>query len=140
MHPGDSIVIGFGTATTFNCIAADRRFFGGAIMPGLRTSADQLVRRAAKLAAAELVAPERAIGRTTEDNIRAGVLFGAADAADGMIRRMKAEWPGPAVPAVIATGGLASLVAPLMTSVDVVNPDLTLHGLRVAAVSLQLVR
>jgi type III pantothenate kinase len=138
LYPGDSVVIGFGTATTFNCITADRRFIGGSIMPGLRTSADQLIRRAAKLTATDLLPPTRAIGRTTEDNIRAGVLYGAADAADGMVRRVMAEWPTDRRPQVIATGGLATLVAPLMTSVSVVDADLTLHGLRVAANALHL--
>lgn len=137
LYPGDSIVVGFGTATTFNCITANRRFIGGSIMPGLRTSTDQLIRRAAKLTATDLLPPTRAIGRTTEDNIRAGVLYGAADAADGMIRRIREEWPGGR-PQVIATGGLAAHVAPLMTSVDFVDPDLTLHGLRVAADALHL--
>jgi type III pantothenate kinase len=138
LYPGDSIIVGFGTATTFNCVTADRRFIGGSIMPGLRTSADQLIRRAAKLTATDLLPPTRAIGRTTDDNIRGGVLFGAADAADGMVRRMLGEWPGTAVPRVIATGGLASLVAPLMTTVSEINPDLTLHGLRIAADALHL--
>jgi type III pantothenate kinase len=138
LYPGDSLVIGFGTATTFNCITAERRFIGGSIMPGLRTSADQLIRRAAKLTATDLLPPTRAIGRSTEDNVRAGVLYGAADAADGMVRRVVAEWPGGRRPRIIATGGLAGLVAPLMTSVDVVDPDLTLHGLRVAADALHL--
>jgi type III pantothenate kinase len=138
LYPGDSIVVGFGTATTFNCVTADRRFIGGSIMPGLRTSADQLIRSAAKLTATDLVPPGHAIGRTTEDNIRGGVLFGAADAVDGMIRRISAEWPGVARPQVVATGGLAALVAPLTVSIEVVNPDLALHGLRVAAESLQL--
>jgi len=138
LYPGESLVIGFGTATTFNCITADRRFIGGSIMPGLRTSADQLIRRAAKLTATDLLPPTRAIGRNTEDNIRAGVLYGAADAADGMVRRVRAEWPGGLRPKVIATGGLAGLVAPLMSSVDVIDADLTLHGLRVAADSLHL--
>ena len=138
LYPGDSIVIGFGTATTFNCVTGDRRFIGGSIMPGLRTSADQLIRRAAKLTATELLPPTRAIGRTTDDNIRAGVLFGAADAADGMVRRIQAEWPGDTQPQVIATGGLASLVAPLMSARTIVDGDLTLHGLRIAAESLHL--
>ena len=80
-------------------------------MPGLRTSADQLVRSAAKLTATDLVPPAHAIGRTTEDNVRGGILFGAADAVDGMIRRIFAEWPGGPPPRVIATGGLATLVA-----------------------------
>ena len=140
LYPGDSVVVDFGTATTFDCVTADRRFIGGAIMPGLRTSADQLVRKAAKLTATELVAPLHAIGRRTEEHIRAGVLFGAADAVDGMVRRIRAEWPGGARPKVIATGGLANLIAPLSTGVEVVNPDLTLHGLRVAADALGLLR
>jgi type III pantothenate kinase len=137
-HPGDAIVIDLGTATTFDCITADRRFIGGSIMPGLRTSAEQLIRRAAKLTATELIAPTRAIGRRTDEHIRAGVLFGAADAIDGMVDRIRAEWPTEAVPTVIATGGLASLVAPLSRTVTVVDADLTLHGLRVAADALGL--
>ena len=143
-YPGDSIVVDFGTATTFDCVTADRRFIGGSIMPGLRTSADQLVRKAAKLTATELRPPARAIGRTTEEHIQGGVLFGAADSVDGMIRRLRAEWPGAAgkseggtgnglTPRVIATGGLSVIVAPLCTSVDVVDGDLTLHGLKLAA-------
>ncbi len=138
LYPGDSIVIGFGTATTFNCVTADGRFIGGSIMPGLRTSAEQLVRRAAKLSATELRAPDRAIGRNTDDNIRGGVLFGAADAASGMIARMRREWPGAGTPRVIATGGLAALVGPLSPAIDIVDPDVTLHGVRVAADALHL--
>ena len=139
LYPGNSIVVDFGTATTFDCVTADRRYIGGSIMPGLRTSAEQLVRKAAKLTATELVPPTRAIGRRTDEHIRGGVLFGAADAVDGMVRRIRAEWPGGAHPRVIATGGLAALIAPLTTSIEIVDPDLTLHGLRVAAISLGLV-
>lgn len=135
---GDAIVVDFGTATTFDCVTADGRFIGGAIMPGLRTSADQLTRRAAKLPATELAPPERAIGRRTEDCIRAGVLFGAADSVDGMITRIRREWPNQARPKVIATGGLAAIVTPFTTSVDTVDPDLTLRGLRIAARQLGL--
>ncbi len=137
-YPGDSIVIDFGTATTFDCVTGDGRFFGGSIMPGIRTSADQLVRKAAKLVATELVPPSRAIGRRTDENIQGGVLFGATDAVDGMILRMRAEWPGGQVPRTVATGGLAAMIARLARHIDVVDPDLTLHGLRVAAVSLEL--
>src|SRR5918993_564338 len=84
----DVIVLDFGTATTFDCITADGRFIGGSIMPGLRTSAEQLTRRAAKLPATELTRPDRVIGRRTEECIRGGVLYGAADAVDGMVRRI----------------------------------------------------
>lgn len=138
LHPGDTIVVDLGTATTFDCVTADRRFIGGAIMPGLRTSAEQLVRRAAKLTATELVPPERAIGRRTDEHIRAGVLFGTADAIDGMVRRIRAEWPGGTVPKVVATGGLSPVVAPLTTSIGIVDLDLTLHGLRLAADAMGL--
>jgi type III pantothenate kinase len=134
----DVIVVDFGTATTFDCITADGRFIGGAIMPGLRTAADQLTRRAAKLPATELTPPARVIGRRTEECIQAGVLFGAADAVDGMIRRIRAEWPGGGTPRCVATGGLAGLVAPLTSLIESVEADLTLDGLRIAARTLGL--
>lgn len=136
LYPPGAIVVDFGTATTFDCVTSNRHFIGGAIMPGLRTSADQLVRRAAKLTATELLPPLRAIGRRTDENIRSGVLFGNADAVDGMINRIRAEWPEPIIPTVIATGGLASLIAPLTARIDVVKPELTLFGLRLAAIAL----
>lgn len=133
LYGSDTIVVDFGTATTFDCITAEGRFIGGVIMPGLRTSADQLSRKAAKLPATELLPPARAIGRRTEECIRAGVLFGTADAVDGILRRIIKEWPGQKRPRIVATGGLAELVAPLTESVREVAPDLTLHGLRIAA-------
>jgi type III pantothenate kinase len=108
-------------------------------MPGIRTASDELVRRTAKLPATELTPPERVIGKRTEDCIRAGVLWGAADAVDGIIRRIRSEWPTPgAVPHVVATGGLASLVAPLTREIESVQADLTLIGLRLAAQALGL--
>jgi type III pantothenate kinase len=135
----DTIVVDFGTATTFDCITADARFIGGVIMPGIRTASDELVRRTAKLPATELTPPERVIGKRTEDCIRAGVLWGTADAVDGIIRRIRAEWPVPGgVPHVVATGGLAALVAPLTREIESVRPDLTLIGLRLAAQALGL--
>ncbi|MEO8138422.1 MAG: type III pantothenate kinase [Gemmatimonadota bacterium] len=132
-YHSDTVVVDFGTATTFDCITEDGRFIGGVIMPGLRTSADHLTRRAAKLPATELRPPERVIGRRTEECIRAGVLLGAADAVDGIVRRIQREWPTGRVPRIVATGGLASTIVPLTTTIELVNPDLTLHGLRLAA-------
>lgn len=135
----DTIVVDFGTATTFDCITADARFIGGVIMPGIRTASDELVRRTAKLPATELTPPERVIGKRTEDCIRAGVLWGTADAVDGIIRRIRAEWPKPTeVLYVVATGGLAPLVAPLTREIESVQPDLTLVGLRLSAQALGL--
>jgi type III pantothenate kinase len=133
IHRRDTIVVDLGTATTFDCITADSRFIGGVIMPGLRTSSDQLTRRTAKLPATELKAPARVIGRRTEECIQAGVLYGTADAVDGIVRRIRAEWPGGGSPRVVATGGLAPVVAPLTTSIEQTHPDLTLQGLRIAA-------
>lgn len=134
----DTVVVDFGTATTFDCITADGRFIGGVIMPGLRTSSDQLTRRAAKLPATELERPAHVIGRRTEECIQAGVLFGTADAVDGIVERIVREWPGKKRPKVVATGGLASLVAPLCRTIEVTAPDLTLHGLYLAARHLKV--
>ena len=138
LYHADTVVVDFGTATTFDCITADGRFIGGAIMPGVRTAADQLTRRAAKLPATELQAPDRVIGRRTEECIQAGVIFGTADAVDGIVRRIVAEWPGPGKPRVIATGGLAPLIAPYCTTIEGMERDLTLQGLRIAARHLGL--
>lgn len=128
----DTIVVDLGTATTYDCITADGVFLGGVIAPGLRTSAETLFRRTSKLPATELRAPERAIGRRTEDCIRSGLIFGTADAVDGIVRRIKAEWPTGRVPLVVATGGLAPVVQPHCREVERVEPDLTLVGLRMA--------
>jgi len=132
IHHADTIVVDLGTATTYDCITADGVFLGGVIAPGVRTSLDTLIRRTSKLPATELAAPARAIGKRTEDCIRAGVMYGSVDAIDGIVRRIKAEWPSPREPQVIATGGLAELIAPLCTEVNLVEPYLTLEGLRLA--------
>jgi type III pantothenate kinase len=133
LYHADTIVVDFGTATTFDCVTADGRFLGGVIMPGLRTAADQLTRRTAKLPAVELRAPPRVIGRRTEECIQAGALYGTVDAVDGIVRRIRDEWPGGGVAAVIATGGLAGVVAPISTTISRIDPQLTLQGLRLAA-------
>jgi type III pantothenate kinase len=128
----DAIVVDLGTATTFDCITKDAVFLGGVIAPGVRTSAETLFRRTSKLPATELVAPARAIGTRTEECIRAGVMFGAAESIDGIVRRIKAEWPSAGEPLVVGTGGLAELFAPLCRSFDEVDPYLTLYGLSLA--------
>lgn len=137
----DTVVVDFGTATTFDCIIHEGgrgRFIGGVIMPGMRTASDELVRKTAKLPATELLPPTHAIGRRTEDCIRVGVLWGTADAVDGLVRRIKAEWPSKSQPIVVATGGLATLVVPLCKEIESVHSDLTLVGLRIAAAALDL--
>jgi type III pantothenate kinase len=132
MYRSDCIVVDLGTATTYDCITAAGVFLGGVIAPGVTTSADTLVRRTSKLPATELVPPVRTIGRRTEECIRAGVMLGAADSIDGLVRRIKREWPTRTTPKVIATGGLAEVLTPLCTEIELVEPYLTLHGLRMA--------
>ncbi len=132
IHGRDTIVVDLGTATTYDCITADGVFLGGVIAPGVRTSAETLFRRTSKLPATELIPPRRVIGTRTEECIRAGVMFGAAEAVDGIVRRIKREWPNDSDPLVIATGGLAETLAPLCQSFDRVEPWLTLEGLRLA--------
>jgi len=130
--------VDFGTATTFDCVTADGRFLGGVIMPGLRTAADQLTRRTAKLPATHLRAPPHVIGRRTEECIQSGVLYGTADAVDGIVHRIREEWPNRPAPGVVATGGLASVIAPLTRTIELTDPQLTLQGLRIAAGHLGL--
>jgi type III pantothenate kinase len=132
LYARDAIVVDMGTAMTFDCITSDGVFLGGVIAPGVMTAADSLTRRTSKLPATELIVPARVIGRRTEECIRAGVLFGAADAIDGIVARIKAEWPRPGAPMVVATGGLAETMATLCRSFDRVEPYLTLQGLQIA--------
>ena len=128
----DAIVVDLGTATTFDCITRDGVFLGGVIAPGVRTSAETLFRRTSRLPDTELLAPTKVIGTRTEDCIRSGVMFGTADAIDGIVRRIMAEWPREEQPMVVATGGLAELFAPLCQTFEEVDPFLTLHGLAMA--------
>lgn len=142
LYRRDTIVVDLGTATTFDCITGRGVFLGGVIAPGVITAAESLTRRTSKLPATEIVAPQRTIGRRTEDCIRAGVVFGAAESIDGIVRRIRAEWPGRSKgarsrPICVATGGLAEAFKPLCRSFDFVEPHLTLVGLRMAYEILQ---
>lgn len=128
----DAIVVDLGTATTFDCITSDGVFLGGVIAPGVLMMAESLSRKTSKLPATELVVPKRVIGRRTEDCIRSGVMFGAAEQIDGLVRRVKAEWPRPHAPIVIGTGGLAEMFKPLCRELEQVDPYLTLRGLEMA--------
>jgi type III pantothenate kinase len=132
MYKADCIVVDLGTATTYDCITSEGVFLGGVIQPGVRTSAETLFRRTSKLPATELVAPKKVIGTRTEECIRSGVVFGAADSLDGIVRRIKADWPRKQVPKVVATGGLAETIKPYCREIELVEPDLTLQGLRMA--------
>jgi type III pantothenate kinase len=126
----DTIVVDLGTATTYDCITADGVFIGGVIAPGLRSGAETLTRRTARLPRVDIEPPPSVIGRRTETALQSGILFGAVDAIDGIVRRIRDEWGNQ--PLVVATGGLAPLIAPRCATVDRVEPFLTLHGLRLA--------
>ncbi|MFH1277718.1 MAG: type III pantothenate kinase [Candidatus Eisenbacteria bacterium] len=124
---GAVIVVDFGTATTFSAVSAEGEFLGGAIAAGVLTAAEAVARRGATLFEPDLRFTDRVIGRSTEECLRSGGLWGAVALADGMIERMKKEM-GEAL--TIATGGLADLVAPRCGAVDLVDEDLTLKGLK----------
>lgn len=128
----DAIVVDLGTATTYDCITAEGVFLGGVIQPGVLMMAESLSRKTSKLPATELQLPRKVIGRRTEECIRSGVMYGAADSIDGIVRRIKAEWPRPVAPTVIATGGLAETFQPLCREFNEVDPYLTLRGLHIA--------
>jgi type III pantothenate kinase len=132
LHKRDCIVVDLGTATTFDCITADGTFIGGVIAPGVQIAGESLFRRTSKLSATELVPPAKVIGTRTEECIRAGVVLGAAEAIDGLVRRIKKEWPNRSKPLVIGTGGLAPRFAKLCTELELIEPDLTLIGLGMA--------
>jgi type III pantothenate kinase len=131
-YGGPAIMVSFGTATVFDAIDDQGSYLGGAIAPGLQLSVDGLFARAARLPRVDLVAPPRVLGRTTVTSMQAGIMYGAAAQAEGMIARIREEVPGQ--PKVVATGGLAPLVAPLVQGVDVVDPLVLLEGLRVLEV------
>ena len=122
------IVVDFGTATTFDVVDAQGRYLGGAIAPGVGISAEALFERAARLPRVELRRPPAAVGRSTAESIQSGIIFGFAGQVDGLVRRLMRELDGPA--RVVATGGLAELIAPECETVEEVNPLLTLEGLR----------
>jgi type III pantothenate kinase len=128
LYPGASIVVDLGTATVFDVISAKGEYLGGAIAPGVAISLEALYLQASALRSVELVKPRSVIGRSTVESIQSGVLFGFAAQVDGMVERIKNEI-GDAT--VIATGGLAGLVAPHTKQVEYVEPWLTLHGLRI---------
>lgn len=131
LYARDTIVVDLGTATSFDCITSDGTFIGGVIAPGIQSGAETLVRRTAKLPRVDLEAPATVIGRRTESVLRSGIFYSAVDGIDGIVRRIQNEWQRPDV-YVVATGGLAPLIAPYCQTVQHVEPALTLQGLRFA--------
>jgi type III pantothenate kinase len=122
------IVVDFGTATNFDVVNARAEFVGGAIAPGLNLAAEALISRAARLFRVELVRPKQAIGRNTVTNIQSGVMYGYAGLVDGLVDRMRRELDGEVK--VVATGGLAEQMREVAGSIQQVNPNLRLEGLR----------
>jgi type III pantothenate kinase len=121
------LVVDFGTATTIDVIDADGAYLGGAIAPGLETSAQALFSKAARLSMVDLVDPGTAIGRNTRQSVQAGLLLGQAAMVDGLVRRVWTEMGRES--RVVATGGLAERMAVLCETVTDVDVDLTLTGL-----------
>lgn len=122
------IIVDFGTAITFDCISASGEYLGGAIMPGMSISLDALASRTAKLPRIDIsTPPQKAIGSNTVDAIKSGLLYGYGAMVDGLTKRLSTEFPEP--PQVIATGGMAELIAAYTESIQIVDPMLTLKGL-----------
>ena len=129
LYGGPCITIDFGTATSFGAISARGEFLGGAICPGLKLAADALTENTAKLPRFELVKPQSVIGRNTVTNMQAGIVYGYIGQIKYLVNRMKQEMGVPNI-RVIATGGLAVLVAGESSVIDVMDGLLTLKGLR----------
>ena len=128
LYGGPTLIVDMGTATTFEAVSAEGEYLGGAIAPGVAISMEALYSHAAALRSVELIEPRSVIGRSTAESIQSGVLYGFAAQVDGLCARFQAEI-GEAT--VVATGGLSALIAPYATSVEHVEPWLTLHGLRI---------
>lgn len=127
LYGGPAIAIAFGTATVFDCVSAQGEYLGGAIAPGMVTSLESLTRSAAQLFQVELVRPPKAIGKNTVTTMQSGVVLGFAGLVEGLVKRLKSEL-GDAQ--VIATGGLAEVIAPATEAIDIVDLQLTLKGLK----------
>ena len=122
------MIVDFGTTTNFDVVSGEGDFLGGSFAPGLEISAESLFGRASRLFRVPLVPPAAAIGKNTADCLRSGIVFGYVGLIEGLLARIIAELP--AKPRVIATGGLATTIAPLAKGIEKVDDDLTLEGLR----------
>jgi type III pantothenate kinase len=122
------IVVDFGTSTNFDAVSAAGEYVGGVLAPGIEISMDALFARAARLFTVDFAAPPTVIGKTTGTALQSGLVYGFAGQVEGIVGRMKAELGGE--PRVVATGGLASLIAPHVAAIEDVDPFLTLRGLQ----------
>jgi type III pantothenate kinase len=124
------IVVDFGTGTTFDVISRDGEYIGGIICPGIGISADALFQRAARLPRVDVRKPGTVIGQTTVNAMQAGLFFGYVELVDGLVRRIRSELTDGDKAIVIATGGLADVLSSDARSIQHVEPNLTLEGLR----------
>ncbi|MBI5556048.1 MAG: type III pantothenate kinase [Deltaproteobacteria bacterium] len=125
------IIVDFGTAITFDCVSAKGEYLGGAIAPGLRISFDALISKTSKLARIDISSPPaKAIGTSTETALQSGLLYGFGGMVEGLVSRISREFL-PEIPKVIATGGMAGVIAPFAPSIEAVEPMLTLEGLQI---------
>jgi type III pantothenate kinase len=129
LYGGPLIIVDFGTATTFDAISGRGDYLGGAIAPGISVSTEALFQRAAKLPRIELIKPKRVIGRDTISSMQSGIIYGFVGQVDGIVKRMIPEFT--VKPKVIATGGLSQLIAWESQTLEIINPLLTLEGLRI---------
>ena len=129
MYGGPCIVADYGTATTFDVISAEGDYLGGAIAPGIEVSLEALTSRAAKLIKVELIEPEHAIGKTTTEALQSGAVYGFAGEVEGVVHAIWAEL-GDRCP-VIATGGLADMIARHTDVIETVDQFLTLRGIEI---------
>ncbi|MCK4225135.1 MAG: type III pantothenate kinase [candidate division Zixibacteria bacterium] len=134
IYGGPTIIVDLGTATTFDVISEGGEYLGGAIAPGIETSSQNLFKSAAQLFKVSLKKPRRSIGKDTEESLRSGIIFGSVGQIDGIVDRIKEELKNKhkikKKPKVIATGGLADLIAKESKAIEKVDPTLTLEGLR----------
>jgi len=129
IYGGPAIVVDLGTATTFDVISKKGEYLGGAIAPGLEVSISTLVQKAAQLSKIELKKPKDIIGKSTEESLRSGIFYGALGQIDAIVKRIKKKINGKVK--VIATGGLASLIASESETIEKNDPGLTLKGLNI---------
>lgn len=127
-HGAPSVVVDFGTSTNFDVVSAAGEFAGGVLAPGVEISMDALFARAARLPRVSFDAPARVISQTTVSALQSGLVYGSAGQVDAIVDRIRAELDAPDAP-VIATGGLAELIAPHSRTITTVDLELTLHGL-----------
>lgn len=130
LYGAPAIVVDFGTATTFSAVDCDGAFIGGAIAPGVMTASDALFSKASKLPKVDISRPKNVIGKNTVAAMQSGIFFGTIGMVEEIVGRMKAEMGFEGIK-VVATGGLAGLVAKETSAIDLVDPDITLQGLRI---------